>query len=119
MDEHHWQLFSRKIPAEANERLTVVLESFCESGSDDLPRACFRWFARADRDPAGVQMGAFEARGVVLQGRRAFIDGHNAFFITKITVDAEPQDNRRRRRRLSDDRQQDLPFEQPTRGGDG
>lgn len=110
MCESEWNIFRNEIPPEANERLTVILESFCQDGASDLPRGCFRWFGPAVGDPAGVEIGAFEARGVVLRGRRAFSNGRDAFFVTKITIDAQPPSKRGGRRRTRDERQSDLPF---------
>ena len=117
MCEHDWNIFQQQISAEANERLTVVLESFCEYGDVDLPPSCFRWFMPTDDDPVGVEMGAFEAKGVVLHGRRAVNTGGDAFFVTKITLDAQLPPNGGRRGRARDDRQRDLPFEQTDAGG--
>jgi hypothetical protein len=110
MCETDWSKFRHGIASEANERLTVVLESFSEDGEAELPRGSFRWFARTSSDPVGVEMGAFEARGVVLQGRRAVIDGRDAFFVTNIVNDAPPPLPAKRKRRERDDRQAVLPL---------
>jgi hypothetical protein len=111
MCEAEWSIFQYGIEPEANDLLTVIMETFCEEGDFDFPRGRFRWFARATDDPRGVDVGAFEARGVVLEGRRAFINGRDAFFVTKITIDTPPVPRRGRRYRTSDVRQRNLPFD--------
>jgi hypothetical protein len=111
MWEAEWSVFQNAIEPEANERLTVILESFCEEGDSGFPRGRFRWFAPSVNDPPGVEIGAFEARGVVIHGRRAFSNGRDAFFVTKITIDTQPTPARGRRSRISDERQCDLPFD--------
>jgi hypothetical protein len=117
MCEDEWSVFQNQILPEANERLTVIFESFCEDGPTDLPESCFRWFAPSHDDPPGVEIGAFEAKGVVLLGRRALINGRDAFFVTKLTVDPQPQPKRGRPPKGTDYRQRDLPFEQTNPGG--
>lgn len=117
MCEHEWSVFQHAIAPGANERLTAILDSFCEDGEADVPPSAFRWFAPADGDPIGVEIGAFEAKGVVLQGRRACVEGRDAFFVTSISVDAQPpQPEGRRSRRVPDERQRLLPLEQPCTG---
>lgn len=110
MSDKNWRIFRSGIAEKANERLTAILESFSEEGEVDLPRGCFRWFAPRAGDPNGVELGAFEAHGVVLSGRRAIIDRQNAFFITDIFIDKPSGDPPPRRRRSSDERQTLLPL---------
>lgn len=111
MCEADWSIFRYEVAPEANERLTAVLESFGENGEGDLPRGSFRWFARAADDPVGVELGAFEALGVVLHGRRSVIDGRDAFFVTRIVDDGPPPARPKRKRRDHDDRQSNLPLD--------
>jgi len=118
MCETDWGKFRYEIAPETNERLTAILESFSEDGEADLPRGSFRWFARAPHDPIGVEMGAFEARGVVLHGRRAVIDGRDAFFITGVVDDAPSPGPAKRKRRERDERQTLLPLDYGKTRGD-
>lgn len=111
MCDAEWSVFQNEIEPETNERLTATLESFCEDGDSDFPRGRFRWFAPSVTDPPGVEIGAFEVRGVVLHGRRAVCNGRDAFFVTKITIDSQPVPTRGRRSRASDERQSNLPFD--------
>jgi hypothetical protein len=116
MCESDWRIFCERISSAANERLTVVLEHFCAAGEDDLPGGSLRWMTPLPSDPPGVAMGAFEARGVVLHGRKAVSGGRDTFFVTQIVVD-QPQPTRPSgRRRNSDERQGFLPLRQPGEG---
>jgi hypothetical protein len=109
MCEKDWQDFCAA-PSNANERLTVVLEHFCEHGADNLPGASLRWLTPVAGDPASAHQGAFEARGVVLRGRRAPNGAGGMFFVTEIVVDAPPAGPTTRHRRNADDRQGFLPL---------
>lgn len=110
MREADWQTFRYALPGLAGERLTAILESFVETGEGDLPGRAFRWFAPDRHDPVGVRIGAFEAHGVVLIGRRAAIAGREAFFVEQITIDKADTPSPRRIRKI-DDRQVQLPFD--------
>ena len=118
MCEPDWSKFCGGITTDACLRLTAVLESFCADGEADLPPGCFHWFARGQDDPAGVDQGAFEARGVVLIGRRAVIDGKETFFVTKVVDDSTPPAHTRRKPRQLDQRQRQLPFQYRKPRGD-
>ena len=104
MCDKDWQEFCA-VPSEANERLTVVLEHFCEFGEELLPGASLRWLTADAGDPPSADLGAFEARGVVLRGRRAPTGGGWTFFVTQVAVDPPPAAPSGRRKRNTDDRQ--------------
>lgn len=115
MREVDWRQFC-SLPNAANDRLTVVLDHFCAHGEGDLPRSAFSWMSASASDPKDVRCGAFEARGVVIHGRRASSDARNIFFVTRITVDQPPDVQPRRRKRASDPRQGALPFNKTDKG---
>jgi hypothetical protein len=104
MCDKDWREFCA-VSAEANFRLTVVLERFCDHGEDNLPNGALRWMTPdSNRLPAAVT-GAFEARGVVLHGRRAPSGSGETFFVTQIVVDPPAPPPAPPRRRNRDDRQ--------------
>lgn len=109
MCDKDWQEFCA-LPPEANERLTVVLEHFCEFGEEHLPGSSLRWLTADAGDPPSADVGAFEALGVVLRGRRASTGGAWTFFVTQVAVDPPPATPPDRRRRNTDDRQGFLPL---------
>lgn len=83
MDEATWSTFCDKVPAPANERLTVMLEHLVAEGEASLRRAGCR------RDATGPGPGGMtiEARGTVLRGHVSLIGRKEHFFVTAITVD--------------------------------
>jgi hypothetical protein len=117
MCESEWKRFYQEVDRSAYARLTAILEFFCENGPDDLPKGAFRWFMRPSNDEQpDVVYGAFEARGVVLQGRRAVMDSRERFFINSINEDPPdiPNQDRRLRTKLVDPRQSSLQFNDPS-----
>jgi hypothetical protein len=119
MCEMEWKRFVQEIQQSAFARLTAFLELFCEDGPEDLPKGAFRWFTQPSKDDQGdVLHGAFESRGVVLQGRRGLMGNRERFFVISITED--PPDNpnfnhdRRRKTKQVDPRQSSLPFNGPS-----
>lgn len=109
-----WQDFCA-VPSEANERLTVVLEHFCEFGEINFPGATLRWLTPDAGDVPGAQHGAFEAHGVVVRGRRAPNGSAHTFFVTQVTVDPPPPVPVKRKRGNIDERQGFLPLGQQSR----
>lgn len=109
MCDRDWGEFCA-LPLEANLRLTVLLEHFCASGEDNLPTSALRWMTPDEADPQSQNAGAFEAKGVVLHGRKASGSTGPAFFVTRIIVDPPPVAPLPRRKRNNDDRQEFLPL---------
>jgi hypothetical protein len=110
-----WKKFCA-LPAITFSRLTAILEHFCDHGEADIPRATFSWFTRTAADPPGTLHGAFEARGVVLNGRRApHVSGH-CFYVTEISVDPTSAETSASKRVRIDRRQGRLPLYDEPKG---
>lgn len=116
MCETEWTQFVEGICPAARNRLRAILEHFCDNGDENLPRGCFRWLPPTVAHSGVTTIGAFEARGVVLRGRAAQVDGRPVFFVQTIDVDppSEPNTTKRRSSRPQVDRRQEqLPFTPP------
>lgn len=87
---------------------------FCEIGHADLPPGLFSWSKVASPGAERTVVGAFEARGVVVRGRRAVLDRRDAFFVTGIEVDPPTSGPRARPRpKGADDKQGRLALTEP------
>lgn len=114
MTDALWDRFC-EIPAAANIRLTVTLESLARKGEKDVPGRGFRWVGKPA--PVGPQLVEIEARGVVLTGHVSPIDNRQQLFVTEIIVDEVEESTApppRRKRQTGDDRQGNLKFERPS-----
>lgn len=109
MSDADWDAFCA-LPDAANLRLARMFEHFCRSGDRNLPKACVRWMTPAANAAAGHSLGAFEAYGVIIQGRRAEQGALGIFHVTDILTDSFKPPAQNRRRGAIDDRQKPLPF---------
>lgn len=116
MSDAIWDRFCG-IPATANVRLTVALESLAKRGEGNVPGRGFRSVGKLSS--AGPQLVEIEAHGVVLTGHVSPIEGRQQLFVTEIIVDdveepAAPAP--RRKRQQADDRQGNFKFERSSVG---
>lgn len=109
MCEKNWQDFCAA-PSDAIDRLSAVFEHFCEYGGDNLPGTTLRWLTPTPNDPASENQGAFEAKGVVVRGRRLLNAAGGTFIAKQIVVDRQPPVPPLRGRRVKDARQGVLPL---------
>lgn len=109
MSDADWVAFCA-LPDAAHLRLARMFEHFCRSGDGNLPKACVRWMTPAANVAAARNIGAFEAYGVIVQGRRVEQGVPGIFHVTEILTDCFKPPARGGRRALSDDRQKPLPF---------
>ncbi len=110
MCDKDWAVFCG-VPTRAYLRLQAILEQLCGHGEGNFPPGWLRWIAPdLDQHPE-ADVGAIEACGVVLHGRRASNGAMNAFFVTRIVVDSDPTDAPKSRKRNADVRQGVLPLE--------
>lgn len=109
MNETDWLTFCA-LPAAANCRLALMFEHFCRHGDGDLPKACVRWMTPAANAASLRNMGAFEAYGVIVQGRRVAQGSPGTFHVTDIFSESFKPPAHRARQTRSDDRQAPLPF---------
>lgn len=109
MCEKDWQDFCAA-PSDATDRLSAVFEHFCEYGGDNLPGTTLRWLTPTPNDPTSENQGAFEAKGVVVRGRRVQNAACGTFIVKQIVVDRQPPVAPLRGRRGKDDGQGVLPL---------
>lgn len=109
MCDKDWAVFCG-VSTRAHLRLQAIIEQLCEHGEPNLPPGWLSWVAPDDGDHPDAEMGAIEACGVVLHGRRARNGLANTFFVTRIVVDPQPTDASPRSRRSADIRQRVLPL---------
>lgn len=111
MCDKDWRRFCAVSP-DANYRLTVMFEIYCETGGFHLPPSALRWLT-PESNTAAADIGSFEAHGVVVRGRRATNGQGGTFFVTEVQEDAPapvPIARTRTTNRSEDRRQGVLPF---------
>ena len=110
MSAKHWRDFC-ELPDAVVDRLTAIFEHFCALGGENLPKTSLRWMTPTPENSLRANLGAFEAHGVVISGRRAPDHTGDVFFVTEITIDEEtPPPPPPGRKRNVDVRQRSLPF---------
>lgn len=109
MSDADWGAFCA-LPDAANLRLARMFEHFCRCGDGNLPKACVRWMTPAANAAAGRNLGAFEAYGVIVQGRRVEQGAPGIFHVTEILTESFKPPARGGRRAASDERQKPVPF---------
>lgn len=110
MTDADWETFCA-LPIATNCRFCKMFECFCASGERDLPKACVHWMTPAADTAARRNIGAFEAYGVIIQGRRAPQGTPAIFCVTKILTEKSKPPTRGGRRTGGDERQSPLPFD--------
>jgi hypothetical protein len=71
------------------------MEHFCDAGEDTLPENGFYVLPQEQGSNAGPRLHAFSAASARIEGRRAFIQGKAAFFVSEIIV-LNPDEPQRR-----------------------